>query len=175
MIKKYLFYIAYFVLLTFFQITLFNKVDLFGYANPYIYILFILILPIHINRLLLILLGFISGSIIDVFANSMGVHAASATLIAFLRPFIIKQISTKQDLETKYSPTVHEMKWRWFILYSFILTFIHHTLLYVMESFRGIDVVNLFYRITINSIITLVMIFIVILLFKSNGGIKKYK
>ena len=70
------------------QILIFNNIPIFGYSIPYVYVIFILLLPFEINKVFLLILGFISGIIIDFSTNSPGVHASATLTLAFARPNI---------------------------------------------------------------------------------------
>src|SRR5690606_39498108 len=63
---------------------------LFGYANAFPYLLFILLFPVDGNKHVLLLSSFFLGLIMDMFDNSGGVHAASCLVLAYVRPAIFK-------------------------------------------------------------------------------------
>ena len=66
-----------FILLILLQVLLFNNIQFSGYINPYVYILFILLLPVEIPAWILLLLSFAAGGIIDFFSGSPGMHASA--------------------------------------------------------------------------------------------------
>ena len=72
------------------QTIIFNNINLFGYLNPFIYIIFIIYYPIKNDRIFFIFISFIIGLLIDVFSDTLGLHAAASVTIAYLRPFILK-------------------------------------------------------------------------------------
>ena len=82
--------IVRFVVLVFLQVLLLNNVNLAGYINPYLYILFIILYPLDGNKGLLIFLSFLLGLCIDIFEDSGGVHAAACAFIAYIRPVVLK-------------------------------------------------------------------------------------
>ena len=73
---------ARFILLVIIQVLLLNQINLFGYINPYLYILFIIIYPFSANKSLLIFLSFLLGLFVDFFSDSGGIHAAASVLLA---------------------------------------------------------------------------------------------
>ena len=79
-----------FIILVLIQVLILNNINFLGYINPYIYVLFILLYPIHNNRLLFIFLSFLLGLSVDLFLDSGGVHAAASVLVAYIRPLILK-------------------------------------------------------------------------------------
>ena len=50
-----------------------------------LYPLFIILLPIRTPNVLVMLLGFVTGLTVDLFYDSIGVHAAAAVFAAFIR------------------------------------------------------------------------------------------
>src|SRR5699024_10263302 len=81
---------ARFVLLILIQVFLLNNINLMGYINPYLYVLFIILYPVTGNKTTLIILSFLLGLSIDIFENSGGVHAAASVCIAYIRSGILR-------------------------------------------------------------------------------------
>lgn len=82
--------IVRFVVLMFLQVLLLNNLNLAGYINPYLYILFIILYPLDGHKGLLIFLSFLLGLSIDIFEDSGGVHAGACVFIAYIRPVVLK-------------------------------------------------------------------------------------
>lgn len=122
-----------FISLLLIQILLVNNIQLFGYIQPIIYILFIISFPFTANKSLVILLGFSLGLCIDIFSNSGGIHAASTSLIAYLRPLFLKY-SFGVSYEYNAINIIHsEIKQKLLYLTWMILT--HHFCLFLLEHF----------------------------------------
>ncbi len=118
------------------QVFLLEHINIGGSVNPYIYVLFILLLPFETPGWLLLLLAFFLGIIIDLFCGTIGMHAAATVLLAFLRPFVIRIISTHKEFESGMQITIFETGFRWFFLYTIILILVHHIALFYIEAFR---------------------------------------
>ena len=58
---RFLEYTLLFVIVVLLQIFLFNNLNLSVYVNPLVYIAFVVMLPMEINRAALLLLGFLLG------------------------------------------------------------------------------------------------------------------
>ncbi len=80
-------YTFQFVLLILLQVFLLNNVNLFGYINPNLYILFLI--TFHFNNDLseTIFLGFLLGLALDLLSQSAGAHTIACLTIGFLRPY----------------------------------------------------------------------------------------
>lgn len=146
------------------QVALLNQVQFSGYINPYLYILFIFLLPPRMNRLALLLVGFASGFIMDLFMGSYGLHAAATTLIAFIRPYAIRLYAVRGEDEWDYLG-ITTMGTAKFLSYVTLLTFIHHFTLFFLEAFRWNEVFSIVGRTLLSTVFTVVLIYIVALLF----------
>jgi len=123
-----------FVVYLMLQVFLFDNLVMFGTAFCFIYIGFILLLPLEISKVLLITVGFFTGLSIDVFYNSLGVNAASATLIAYLRPFWLSAITPSGGYEDARLPSLKTFGFSWFITYALPLIILHHFSLFLIEA-----------------------------------------
>ncbi len=127
-------YIISFLIFLGAQIFLFDNMVLFGNAFCFVYIAFILFLPFNINSMLLISVAFASGLFTDMFYNTMGVNAAATVLIAFLRKPWISLITPPGGYEDINAPVIRLLGLNWFVYYIFPLVFLHHLLLFQIES-----------------------------------------
>jgi len=109
----------------FLQVMIFNYLNLFGYINPSVYVFFILLLPFETPAWLFLILAFFTGLTQDAFLNTGGIHAAAATFIAFLRPTLLRTISSRREFESGIKPEVQDLGWKWFLSYSGILILIY--------------------------------------------------
>ena len=147
-----------FIFILVLQILIFNNIQLSGYINPHFYILFILLLPLNSPAWMTMLSAFILGSIIDIFSQSPGLHASASVLIAFIRPTVISLIKTNSEIKPDITPNLNNMGFKWFISYSFILIFIHHTIYFILEIFSFKHIFDTFYHIIISSFATFLLI-----------------
>ena len=134
MIRIVIKYSIMFISLILVQVLILNQVQFNGFVNPYVYILFILLLPLSTPRYLLLILAFLLGLMVDVFLNSLGVHAAASVFIAYIRPFIIRVISNREEDRSDY-PGLMQNSFGWFLSYASIMVFLHHLVLFYLEVF----------------------------------------
>ncbi len=116
------------------QVMFFKSLVLFDVAFCFVYIAFVLMLPVQISTVSLILAGFASGLVIDVFYDSLGINAAAITFIAFLRPVWMRMIPPRVGYEDVNLPTLKTFGFTWFMAYSLPLIFIHHMIIFFMEA-----------------------------------------
>ena len=160
MIKLLPRYILSFILLVFLQVFILNNIQFSGYINPYIYILYILILPFETPKWLLLVLGFILGITIDLFSGTVGMHSSATVIMAFFRPYVLKVISPRDGYESETLPQLRYYGVNWFLKYSVILILIHHFFLFYIEVFRFSNFFTTFVRVILSSIFTIVLVLI---------------
>ena len=71
------------------QVLLFNQLQLWGLCHPYIFILFLLLMPITLPEHVDMIIGACVGLLMDVSCNSPGVHMAACTLLMFIKRYVI--------------------------------------------------------------------------------------
>src|SRR5882757_9843587 len=99
------------------QVLLFKNLVLFNTAFCFLYIAFILFLPIEMNPLALMLVGFAMGFTVDIFYDSLGIHACTTVLIAFLRNFWLGTITPQGGYDAGEGPTLAVNGVQWFLVY----------------------------------------------------------
>lgn len=160
MIRIYLNNLFRFFFLLLIQIIILNNIGLYNMVNPYLYVMFILLLPLETPLYLLLSLSFLLGLSMDIFSNTGGMHAAACTLMGFVRPLILLIITPRGGYEHQPVPNLKNMGIQWFFTYSLILVLVHHLLLFQLEVFRLNEFLITFTRSILSTIFTLVLIFI---------------
>lgn len=156
--------IARFILLLAAQVLVFNRIDLFGFINPFPYILFIILFPVNGNKYGLIFSSFLLGITMDLFCNSGGVHAASCLILAYNRPSIFKfSFGLSYEYQTVKLNDVLTPERFSFILISVV---IHHFILFVLEVFKFSYIWEILVRTTLSSVFTVIFSIIIIYLIK---------
>jgi rod shape-determining protein MreD len=154
-----------FVLLVFLQVFLLKNISLYNLSTPYLYILFILLLPFEIPNVLLFLLAFILGLTVDAFYDTPGLHAASCVLLAFVRVLFISITVQKDGFDNEPEPTLSIMGFRWFFTYALVLTLFHHFFLFNLEVFRFSELEYTLTRFISSSVFTVFLMLVSGLLF----------
>lgn len=147
-----------FFILVLLQVLVFNNMELDNAVQPYIYTLFILLLPFETPGWVLLLTGFSLGFSIDVFSETLGMHTIATTTMAFLRPYVLTVISPRDGYETSSLPRVHYYGLSWFIKYALILLIAHHLVLFIVEIFRFQDMFRILLHTIFSSVFTLIFI-----------------
>ncbi len=129
-------HIARFLIIIGIQVLILNQIRFSGFITPYLYPLFILLLPFNTKGYTLLLTAFFTGLVVDMFSDSLGMHASATVLMAFLRPWVIGSITIKTEFEPDVEPRINVMGAGWVFIYTLIMIFIHHLSLFLLEIFR---------------------------------------
>ena len=155
-----------FILIVLIQVYVLDKIEVSGFIRPYLYVLFILMLPIEISGWLLLITAFLTGLAIDIFSLTPGMHTAATVFLAFCRPGVINLLGVRRDdLQPGQFPNVTDFGFPWFITYTLILVFLHHLALFYIEIFRFNEFLITLLKVLINTVITVILIVIAQFLF----------
>lgn len=158
MIKDFWKYVVMFVVLVIVQVLVLNNIQISGFINPYIYILFVLLLPFNIPGYLLLALSFITGITIDIFGNTPGIHAGATVLLGFIRPALANLISSRELIEKGTTPNMIQLGFASFIKYVIIAVLIHHLVLFFAETFSFADILETIVRWVLSSLFSILII-----------------
>lgn len=156
--------LRFFGLLTL-QVLILNHIRIAGFINPYVYILYVMLLPFSISGWQLLFAGFAMGISVDLFMGTPGLHAAATVFIAFMRPTVIK-LATGSEPENVTEPNLTEMGGRWFFAYSISLVFLHHVVVFLLESFSFANILNTLMRTVFSIVVSEIFILLIMYIFK---------
>ncbi|NCE71485.1 rod shape-determining protein MreD [Odoribacter sp. Z80] len=127
-------FVIHFLILLLIQLTILDNVQLHSYMYINIYILIIYILPYRLRNATILFFGFFLGLFIDLANNTMGIHAAATTLIAYIRPRLLMLTSNREqidDIQGKQKIS----DFGWFFKYILISTAVFNVVLILGEAF----------------------------------------
>ncbi len=173
MILDLLSYIAKFAGIILLQLLLINNIELSSYINPYVYVVFILLLPVSTKPWQVVVISFLTGAVIDAFSSTPGLHIAACNAMGYMRIHYLKATTTKEDMEGRIVPSLSQKGIVWFTVYGFVMIFLHHTLLFFLEIYGFQEFFATLSRAILSTLVTLLLIIVGQLLFfrtqKSNG------
>ncbi len=160
MIKDLIKYSIMFVVLVLIQVLILNNIQFSGYINPFLYVLFILLLPFQTPVYLQLLLGFILGLTIDVFSNTPGIHSSATVFLAFIRPHVLELLSGRDSQEKGFSPRIKVLGFAWFLKYTIMLVLCHHIFLFFAEAFTLSGAFYTLLRCLLSSVLSIILVII---------------
>jgi len=153
-----------FIFLLFLQAFLLNNINLFGFINPNLYLLFIVVFPLNSNSTLLIVLGFLLGLLLDLLTQGSGGHTIASLTIAFLRPYIVK-FSFGVNYEIPLGMIQVSLPSQR-LLYLTLVIFVHHLVLFSVIYFSFDNIITIIKNTLFTSFFTFILIYISLGLFK---------
>ena len=156
-------YIFQFFLLLFLQSFLLNNINLFGFINPNLYLLFLIVYRLDGNPTLLIIVGFVMGLLLDLLTQGSGGHTIATLTIAFLRLYIIKF-----SFGVNYDVPMGMIKGSLLsqrLMYLILMVVIHHLVLYSVVYFSFNNTIKILKNPLFTSFFTFIMVFISLGLF----------
>lgn len=154
-----------FSLLVLVQTLIFNRLNFFGFINPFIYILFIYWYPIKENRTTFLIASFLLGFCIDIFSDTLALNAAAAVTIGYFRPFLMRFVfgvnyefqSFKLNNSTKAQQ----------ITFLALLIVIHHVTYFTLEIFSFANSLLILQKTLTTGLATLILCLLFISLFST--------
>ena len=115
------------------QVLLINQLQLGGVCHPFIYILPLLMMPITLPRWADMLIGLAAGLLMDVFCNSLGVHAAACIMLMYMRrhliPLWVNDTERLTDVISMQTIGIAP-----FLKYASLLVVAHHLMVFFLTA-----------------------------------------
>jgi hypothetical protein len=154
-----------FVLYLVFQLVFLKNAILFHSAFCFVYVAFLLLLPIETSAVVIMMVGFVTGIIVDMFYDSLGLHALACVSVMYIRNLWLSRLTPQGGYDSGMIPNVSSNGVQWFLTYSIPLIFIHHAVLFFTEvggfQYFGFT----FLKVVFSTLFTIVVILIVQYLF----------
>jgi len=147
------------------QVFIVGQLSLFGLGWCFLYLGFVLFLPLRTPIALQLLLGFGMGLAMDISYDTGGLHAAAAVLLAYLRPWVLRLLTPRDGYDAQDTVNVHQMGWQWFLVYLLLLVSLHHVVYFFLELGSFQYPLRTLGRVGVSILFTSVALLIVQLLF----------
>jgi len=131
------------------------------HGSIFIYPVIILLLPFRISRHYVIVIGFLIGLLIDMFYDTIGVHAFALTATAYARGLLLSYLEPRGGYQISMSPTQYSMGLNWLMTYTSISMVIHTFLFFTAEIFTFVYIG----LILLNTLITFFLSMAVIMMY----------
>jgi hypothetical protein len=125
--------ISFFIYL-FYQVLILKNIVLFHTAFCFLYVAYLFFLPVDTNPLFLMLAGFLMGAMIDVFYDSLGLHAFACVFVMYARNYWLSLITPQGGYDSNDTPSIAAHGMQWFLVYTIPLVFLHHSVLFFVEA-----------------------------------------
>ncbi len=153
------------IILGLLQSYLIQEVPMGFYLKPMPYLMLFFVLPLDLNRFVVLISAFIYGTLIDLSSGSFGTHTAATVIMVFIKYYVDKALIDFDSLKLQGESYIglESKGWMFFVYYSLSLIFIHHFLFFGLDFFEISSII----RILTTTLVSTMGTFSLVLLFKS--------
>lgn len=137
------------------QVLIFDHLSFYG-GIVLIYAVVLIKLPVEVHRVAQIFLGFLTGVLVDIFSNTPGMHALTATTLMFMRDPILHLYVSDPEYKAG-SVSMTRIGLSTFFRYALTMVLLHSTMLYLIEAFSLFNPMILLSKILNSTVLTLVV------------------
>ena len=127
-------------------------------GDIFIYPLIIFMLPFKLFRNYIILIGFGVGLTIDIFYNTIGVHAFALTATAYARGFFLSSLEPRGGYQLSMNPTMRSLGLNWVFTFTVLSLVIHSFLYFTAEIFTFVYIGKILLKTVVTTVLSLVTI-----------------
>ena len=125
--------ISFFIYLLY-QVLILQNVVFLHSAFCFLYVIYLLSLPVETNPLALMLVGFLMGFLVDLFYESLGLHAFACVFIMYVRNYWLNSMTPQGGYDSNAAPSLVLGGLQWFLVYTMPMIFLHHGILFFLEA-----------------------------------------
>ena len=123
-----------FITLMVVQIAIMNHIHLWNYATALIIGYMVVRFHFGTSRIGILLWGFVTGLVFDMFSDTMGMCMASMTFLAMVQPVLLRLFKPR-DVSDDFTPTIKTMGLWLYIPYLLFSMLVLHASFYMLEAF----------------------------------------
>jgi len=129
----------------------------------------ILFFPVKTPHVLMVIIGFAVGLLMDAIYNTPGVHAGALTFACFIREYVLRILEPREGYSLQTSPTILQLGLSWFLKYSIAFILIFSFAFFTLETFTFVFMGKIIIKTLVSSALT--FIFLIIYKFTFNPEI----
>ncbi len=140
------------------QALLMNHIVLFDCAVCFIFIYFLIKLPMEISSNWLLTLGFFLGLSVDVLSDTIGLNSLCCTILALLKKPVFYAYEQHDDHNRDISPGIATLGWLNFGKYIVSMSAIYSLMAVTLEYAAFVDILTMLIKTAGSAVFTFIMI-----------------
>jgi len=152
------------LLLVVLQAFLWNNIHLFGWVSPMCYLIYFYAHPSYTNPMRLLTTAFFMGLLLDIWLDTLALHALACVVVAQSRPWIM-QLTFGLAHEQK-TFRIHQATWLQRMVFFGLITSIHHLVFFTVEDLSWSHIGAALWRTLITGVATIGVSMLLISVFK---------
>lgn len=159
MTKTILQFTLMFIVLVITQSLIFNRIALFSMALAFIFIYFIIRLPVTLSTARVISLSFLIGFCVDVFGDTPGMNALACTCLGGIRQTVLRLYVPREEDMSRTQPTIRSLGAAVYARYVVTMSLIFCALVFMIEALSFFNGMVLLTRILASTLLTSALLF----------------
>lgn len=159
--KSPAYYIIMYITLMLMQISIFGNMAIFGCATPFLFLYTIIKLPSSLSPNWVMTISFITGLILDIFFNTLGVYSLASTITAFMRRPYITLVIQREEETGGIVPSTKTLGAAPFTVYALLTIITFATTLFIIQAFSLFNPGKLILQIITSTIVTYILVYAV--------------
>lgn len=159
-----------FIIIILAQVLIFKRIAFttegLGFVHFIVYPVTILLLPLRTPKGVLLVLGLITGLFIDIFYDSIGVHASALVFTAYIRNLVIAALEPFEGYNQNDVPGIRSLGFGWFVSYLSICMFLHLFFYFSVEAFSFVFILDILLNSVFSFFVSVITILLWQLIFK---------
>ena len=140
------------------QVVICNNICLFSVAVPFVFIYFIVRLPLTMNINIVLTISFLCGLTIDMFSDTQGMHALSCTILAFIRKYILRLYIPREEEISDGEVSIKSVGFMQYFKYLLTIVLTYCIIIFSIEALSFFNIMRLLSQIFFSTILSFVII-----------------
>jgi|GEM_PF-6256318 len=133
----------------------------------FIYPIALISLPLTVPRNVVLVLGFMTGLLIDIWYQTPGLHTSALLTMLFVRPYCLQYILDERELRINMTTEKFTLTVPTFLTYGAVLYSLHSVCYFVLDQFSLMKPGLLILRILLSALLSLIFALVYRLIFLS--------
>ncbi|MBQ9077663.1 MAG: rod shape-determining protein MreD [Muribaculaceae bacterium] len=158
MSKTILQFMLIFIVMVLLQVSIFNHICLYNIAIPFVFIYFIIRLPITLSTNWVLTFSFFLGLAVDIFSDTQGMHSLSCTILAMLRRRLLRLYVPRDEDISNPEPSIRSLGLSIYLKYLITVVLTYCLTVFTIEACTFFNILQLITRILGSSTLTILFI-----------------
>ncbi len=158
-------YIFIGILFLLFQIYVVKYLIIYNFAVPFVFFLFLFMLPTSIPSSVEYVVGFFMGLIIDISGDTLGANASAVLFALAVKRQIVGTVTATVGFRDSGEINLSNQNFVWYVTYLISLIFAHHLVYFLLESFNMANIAYTLFKIVVSTLYSFIINYLVCITF----------
>ncbi len=154
-------YCLIFIMIVMLQVLLFDNLHISVYAFVNITALFVVILPLEMEKWAILFLSAFLGVVLDSITGASGVNTITLTFLGYIRPFMVDLFIGKKEENKRGVITAKKVGADRYLIFTFALLLLQNSAIFMLESLSSVAIHITIIRILSTTICSLFFLYLI--------------